>query len=198
MQFLNNKNEDYLIFGLEDKNMILVKYYKNKTSMQAIYNRINGKLKYYPDFYVLGEQITDLSKTPEAYNLSNSNKFIEVRDRFVNEKFDPTKYEETFSLFVKSLNNKSIILAAHNEMTIFELKLQIQEKDGSPIKQQRLIFAGHQLEDNRVVSDYMLKKDSNINLVYRLSGGMMSQISGKDGSFNNLEFYMIDVKPDLC
>ena len=199
MELVNNKNqnEDFLVIGLPNNDMILIKYQKDITSMGAICSSINSNLKYYPDFYILGKQIVDFSKKPEDYNLSSTNKFIEVRDRYANERFDPSKYEDSFSLFVKSLEGKTVTLVGHNDMTIFELKLQIQEKLGSPIKQQRLIFAGQQLEDKRKVSDYMLSKDSNISLVYRLAGGMMNQISGRNGSFGNLELNIINVIPDL-
>ncbi len=200
MEFKKNHKdmeEDSIILGLPSKEIIIVKYLKNKTSMKSIFNVVERNLNYYISLHLLGEEINDLSKTPEMYNISNMNKYIEVKDKYKDEKFNPNKYDEFFSLFVKSLEGKTITLKGNNNMTIFELKLQILEKYGTSIKHQRLIFAGRQLEDNRTISDYMLSKDSNLSLVYRLAGGMMNQVSGRNGSFDNLGVNIIRAYPDL-
>ncbi len=78
-----------------------------------------------------------------------------------------------YQIFVKLLDGKTLTVNCNSYDTIYELKLKILALDelGIPPIDQRLVFAGIQLEDNRTLADYKIQRESTLHAILRLRSG---------------------------
>jgi hypothetical protein len=74
-------------------------------------------------------------------------------------------------LFLKTLTGKTVTYEVDHFDTVASLKRQIREKEGTPVTQIRLMFAGKLLENDRTLSDYNIQKESTLHQTLRLGEG---------------------------
>lgn len=99
--------------------------------------------------------------------------------------------------FLKNQQFPLRAITVEKDMTVIELKKAISELEGFPVKKQRLMFMGVQLDNNRTLSHYQISDDSTIQLILSLKGGMQIFVKSQTGVTWTLDAESSDLIEDI-
>jgi ubiquitin len=91
----------------------------------------------------------------------------------------PSLICDDYPIQIRSLTGKETLIKVHHKMRVSELKEIIEKQDQTPFDQQRLVYNGKQLEDERTLDYYNITQDTVVHIILRIRGGMFHETSAR-------------------
>ena len=110
------------------------------------------------------------------YNMIDSSVGTYVMDKSA---YLPPLICDDFPIQIRSLTGKETLIKVHHKMRVSELKEMIEKQDQTPFDQQRLVYNGKQLEDERTLDYYNITQDTVVHIILRIRGGMFHETSAR-------------------
>eukprot|EP01083_Nonionella_stella_P037194 101407_1 len=136
-----------------------------------------GQLKHLEQLIICyyGQKSKRVKQVERYYQMKNNTELNELEKVELDTLMKPKQvltrtYGGGMNIFIKTLTGKTITLAVDPNEVIYSVKCKIEDKEGIPTEQQRLIFAGKQLEDENTIAHYNICPHTTVHLVLRLRG----------------------------
>jgi hypothetical protein len=174
---LDGKNYDLKIlpnFTILDLKILIM----DMTKISPIYQR-----------FIFNGKILENKLTVASYNLvdnSTIHMITKLSDDMIR-LYELQNMDRTINVFCKTLYGKTIELYVNSDFTINDLKVLIMDVEGIPPCQQKIMFNGQILANDKTLSYYDIKNNSTFHIMLTLKGGMYHETSGKNGGFNILK-----------